>query len=183
MTPNSKIAIALVGWVVATAAMLFLVMPKLGGDILEIQRSKATEYAELEKLRATTRELQRLQEDLDAINQQPVGPEDFFTHDETLVREIQHVEKLAQETGNEIKIDISGTADKALQIQSSSTLFQVPYTVTLKGRFDNLVRFMDLMENSYFVSPVSGFNIAINPAATDSTITTSIFSSFFIHKK
>jgi hypothetical protein len=184
MTPVNKILTALGVWAAITAGMLFFVLPKLGGVITHTQETKATQYAELEKLRQQTRVLQKMQEDLNNIKRQPVQPEDFFTRDVKLVHEIQHEEEIAAQTGNKIKLTISGTADKAQNIQSASALFQVPYTITLQGRFDGLIKFLDLLENSYFISPVSGLNIRTNTDESDpnANIVTTIYANFFIHK-
>lgn len=182
MPPLNKIFIGLFIWIVVTAGMLFIALPKLGGVITHSQETKAAQYAELEKLRQETRVLQKLQEDIDNIKRQPVQPEDFFTRDVKLVHEIQHEEEIAAQTGNKIKLTISGTADKAQNVQSSSVLFQVPYTITLQGRFDGLIKFLDLLENSYFISPVTGLNIQTSAGEGDTNVTTTIFANFYIHK-
>src|SRR4051812_10086969 len=120
MNINKKIALAIVAWIVITAACFMLIFPRVVNSLITLRQSYAKQIGELSELRDRAKALQRMQADIAKVKKEKVQPEDLFTSDLKLVNEIQHIEDAAKFTGNDLKLTISGTAEKAQPVPSAS---------------------------------------------------------------
>lgn len=179
MQPLSKIYIAAVVWLALSGAVFGLIFPKMARSLVDLQQSHQKQITELNSLQEQALGLQKMENDLSQADAQPVKLGSFFTADINLVREVQRLEDISQKTSMAESLTISGTADKAAAVQSASGLYQVPYTLSLKGSFPSFVRYLQYLENSYFISPVNGLTINY---AGKGQIDATVLANFLIHK-
>lgn len=172
---NTIISILLLG------AMFGYIFPKMSKSLVDLQNSHQSQIIKLKQLNEQAKSLSKMNEDLQAVAAMSIKPADFFTSDATLVNEIKTMEEVAAKTKSVMTLSISGTADKALAVSSASGLSQVPYAVTLKTTFPDLIRFIKYMENRYFISPISGLNIS-GDEDKQGGVSATILSSFYIYK-
>lgn len=142
---------------------------KLGGKNLE-----------LEILRREQESFERGKIDLAALEKASYPPEELFSRDTKLVKEIQQLESAAQLHNLALTISISGTSQAAVKVAGTrGELFVVPYTLTLKGDFANTLLFIQEMEHLPFVTRAK--EIAVTTAEGEGS-TTIVSAEFYIKK-
>ncbi len=181
MPIKQKIYFNVILSVLLLGAIFGYVLPKMSNSLIALQNSHQSQIIKLKQLNEQARSLTKMNEDLSVLNQMPVKPSDFFTSDATLVNEIKTIEDVAAKTNSTMTLSISGTADKAVAVNSASGLSQVSYSVSLKSTFPDTVRFIKYMEHRYFISPITGINISGDPD-NKGGITATILSNFYIYK-
>jgi len=183
MSVETKIYVTIFVWLVLSVASLFFVFPKFADGLVALQQTHQSQIDEYNNLKVQIQSLRNMQDELAKISQQPIQPKDLFTSDVKLVKEIQRVENAANSSGLEMALSISGSASTAQAYPGSlSKLLKIPYAVTLNGGFAGVVQFLKYLENSYFISPIGGFDISAGDSALpNKSVTARINSNFFIH--
>lgn len=116
--------------------------------------------------------------DLVALAAKPLQPDDLFSQDTKVVKEIKTLEALAQGLGIELTLQISGTIKTAPKLAGSTAqLYTVPYTVTLVGPFDKIVNFVESSEHLNFVTQTKAVAVGV---ASPSTVRATLTSEFYI---
>jgi hypothetical protein len=118
------------------------------------------------------------QKDLTALAEKPLQPDDLFSQDTKVVKEIKTLETLAQTLGLEFTLQIAGTIQTAVKLpKASGQLYLVPYTVTVEGPFDKLVNYIETAENLNFVTQTK--NLVIG-AGESGRVRATLTSEFYI---
>ena len=180
MNMTKKIILHVALWLGVTGLCFGYIFPKAIAQIRDLQFAHAKQLVALNELRDYARSLQRMEQDLDKLSKEQVQPEQLFTSDLKLVREIQEIEKIAAQTNNDqMKLSLSGTAEKAPAYPGASGLSQIPFTITLTGSFPDALRFIEGLENTYFVAPIN----AVSFTLVEGKVNTTIISNFIIRKE
>ncbi len=132
---------------------------------------------QVQELRQEQKNVQLAKEDLAEISQRTLQPEDFFSRDTTLVREIANIEKITEDLDLDATLAVSGTAKNGLRVEESKDLLGIPYSINLSGRYQDLVKFMEYMENS--ANLVSMRSVSLN-VASGNLVSASIAGAFYI---
>ncbi len=180
MTNQVKIIICTVIFVLFTLGTYFY-----GFDIMAKRNSAladaiAQRNVELEVLLREQKSFEQGKKDLAILEKSDYPPEDLFSSDTKVVKEIQQLESAAQRFGLKLNISVSGTAQNAIKIEkTASSLFAIPYIITLEGSMDNIMMFVQAAEHMPFVSHVKSLSIeAGEEGLSNATIT----SEFYIKK-
>jgi Tfp pilus assembly protein PilO len=138
---------------------------------------KSIEYKALE---VEQRSFQAGQRDLAELAKKDVKPSDLFSQDIRLVTEIETLEFLASKGDLDMTLQISGTVTDAKKVpQSIANIFLIPYTMTVIGDYGNLMKFMEEVEHTPFVTQV---NAIVITAVSGSEVRATLNGSFYIKK-
>jgi hypothetical protein len=136
--------------------------------------AKNQEYAEVQ---AEEQSYELGKKDLVTLQSKPFQPADLFSQDTKVVKEIKTLETLAGTLGVRFSLNVSGTIKDAPKLPGvSSTLYTVPYTVTLEGPFDKIVNFIETTEHLNFVTQTKALSLgASEGGGTQATLTSEFF--------
>ncbi len=179
MKYKSKIVILVVLFVFLTATMFLFVFGKLQNRNLRLSTDVATQRRALEQLQQEQKSFEQGKKDLENLQSRTVQPEDLFSRDTRVVKEIKTLEDLSAVHSLEMNLQVAGTAKDAQKVKSSTQVLFIPYTITVTGPFDKVLAFMDTMENLSFISPVK--NVAMVAEKTG-VVKTTISADFYIKK-
>ncbi len=170
---------------VSAFAVFALMMYLFGFGIMAnknqvISDSLAQRNIELEVLRREQKSFEQGKIDLAIIDKSQYPPDELFSRDTKVVKEIQQLESAAQRYGLDLKISVSGSVKDAKPVEgTSSGLFVIPYTITVEGSPNNILMFMQATERMPFITHVKGFSIGVQ----SEDVTSAIFRSEFYIKK
>lgn len=118
------------------------------------------------------------QKDLTTLEDKPLQPDDLFSQDTKVVKEIKTLETLAQTLQLEFTLQIAGTIKTAPKLpKASGQLYLVPYTITVEGAFDKIVNFIETAENLNFVTQTK--NVVVG-AGENGRVRANLTSEFYI---
>jgi hypothetical protein len=104
----------------------------------------------------------------------------LFSNDTNLVFEIQQLESDAEAYGLNLSIAISGSTKTAVKLKGTKgELYIIPYVATVRGDFNQVMKFIQSMEHMSSVTHVNRLNLATN--AEDGTV--AIINAEFYLKK
>ncbi len=180
LTYKTKIFLA-IGFLVVFIGGMFLFGYGIIASRNQIITDKLSEKTlEWEVLKREQESFEKGKVDLAVLEKASYPPEELFSRDTKLVKEIQQLESAAQLHGLELVISISGTVESAIKAAGTrGELFVVPYTLTLTGDFAKSLMFIQNMEHLPFVTRAREINITSNPDTGSSTV---ISADFFIKK-
>jgi hypothetical protein len=91
--------------------------------------------------------------DLVTLEAKPFQPDDLFSQDTKVVKEIKTLETLAQGLELSFTLRVSGTVKTAPKLaKATAQLYTVPYTVILEGPFDKITNYIETTEHLNFVT-------------------------------
>lgn len=145
-------------------------------DRLDVVNKKNLELLVLEREQQNFEQGKR---DLASLKEQPYPPQDLFSKDTRVVNEIRELEALANRYSLDFSLQVAGssaTAPKAVGV--SANLLQVPYSVTVTGGFNNILKYIEASEHTTFIN--QGYALTI--AAVANGETRAVISSQFYLK-
>lgn len=182
MKLNSKIKIilVLVGFVLFTSAMFWFGYDIIGKRNQEIADSIAKQRVELNLLQREQKSFEEGKKDLAELAKSAYPPEDLFSRDTKVVKEIQQLEAIAQKYDLELTLTVSGTSQTAVKVAGTTAeLFAVPYKIILTGKFENTLQFMQATQRLPFITHAMDVSVV---ATKDDQTRTQISSEFYIKK-
>lgn len=136
---------------------------------------------ELKLLEAEQDSYLQAKKDLEELSKKPMQPEDFFSQDITLVKEIQVLETLGDKYNVDLSFSgISGVVSSAPRAKTQSDIVYVPYSVGLQGSFKNVVNAIEALENLDFVTTLNSMSAS---SGNGDTINVSLTSNFYVRRK
>jgi hypothetical protein len=180
MAAKNKIIIALIIWLAASAfvfAYLFKMFDQANQDIIgKIAEQKKQLFA----LQAQQESFKLAQQDLKNLANKPVQPDNFFSQDVTLVKEIMTLENLGEKLNVNFSLNgLSGTIKNAPKVTSLSGLVSVPYGISLNGSFPRVVDFIETMENLNFITHLTSLNMS----ASGDNVSANLTAIFYLRKQ
>ena len=180
MSTGTKIYISLSLWLAICATMFFSGFKILdrGNHAALVQISK--QKNQMLSLQAEAESYRLAQQDLRDVTQKKYQTSEFFSQDVTLVKEIEILESLGKTRGVNLSLGgISGTINTVPKAQTKGQLFLVPYSVSVNGPLNNVVDFIETLENLDFITTLNSLNIT---SAGDGNINASMGAKFYIRK-
>ncbi len=180
MSYLKKIIILSTFLVLFTGAMFYFVY----GFMDQRNENRASQLSqkslELEVLKREQISFEQGLKDLALLEKATYPPEELFSRDTKLVKEIQQLESVAQLYDLTLSIAISGSTQTAVKIKGTKAeLYAIPYVLSLTGDFGNTMLFIQAMEHLPFVTNAKTVSITTSPAEGT---TTTINAEFYIKK-
>lgn len=182
MKLNSKIKIilVLVGFVLFTGAMFWFGYDIIGARNHALADSIAKQRVELNLLQREQKSFEEGKKDLAELAKSAYPPEDLFSRDTKVVKEIQQLEAVAQKYDIDLTLTVSGTSQTAVKATGTSAeLFAVPYKLILAGTFENTLKFMQVTQRLPFITHAKDISVV---STKDDQTRTQISSEFYIKK-
>lgn len=180
MNYKTKLIILIVGFLLFAALMLLYGYGILSNRNKAIAEAVSAQRRELEVLEREQKSFEEGKKDIAALQSSGRPPEELFSSDTKVVKEIQQLEQTALRYNLELGISVSGTTATAVKVPTATAeLYAIPYTMTLDGSFEDTILFIQSLEHMPFITHVK--SLAISVAADDVTRTT-IASEFYINK-
>lgn len=176
-----KIYITLGIWALLVVFMFVFGFKIVENSNAQEQAKLASLVAEMHQLQAERDSFNNAKKDLDKIAQKTLQPEDFFSQDITLVREVEFFENLASRLG--VKMNLSGpsgTVKSAAPVKSlSGQIISVPLNLTVTGTFSQVVEFAEVLEHLPFAMQVSSLSLSTLSA---NQVSATFIGSFYLRK-
>ncbi len=94
------------------------------------------------------------------LSEKPFPPQDLFSKDTKVVKEIRTLEDLAKKYGLEFTLEVSGTTKTAVKATDvGGDLLQVPYTVNVEGPYNNIQKYVEAAEHTAFINQTQSLAI------------------------
>lgn len=180
MKAKNKIFLALALWAGLSATMFFYFFNILDQANQNTLNSMAQQKIDLANLKAERESYRQAKQDLDYLAKKTYQPTDFFSKDISLVAEIKTLEDLGQQMNVTLQLSgVSGTAATAAKAKTATSLAVIPYSIYLTGQLQQVVKFIEAVENLSFVTKTD--SLAIN-AAENGNVSAVLVASFYIKK-
>lgn len=116
--------------------------------------------------------------DIATLSQKKFPPQELFSKDTKVVKEITILEGLAKNFNLKFILQVSGTAKTATKVPGvSGDLYLVPYTVTLEGNFNDIQKYIESAEHTSFINQTQ--SIAVT-AIADGKTHAMLYSAFYL---
>ncbi len=122
--------------------------------------------------------------DLVTLESKPFQPDDLFSEDTKVVKEIKTLETLAQGLELSFTLQVSGSVKTAPKLSNATgQLYTVPYTVILEGPFDKITNYIQTTEHLNFVTSTKAVKIeASDGGQTQATLTSEFYIKPWKHR-
>jgi Tfp pilus assembly protein PilO len=180
LTSQMKIILVLVGFAIFAILMFLFGYKIMAGRNQAIADTVAQRRLELEVLQREQVSFEQGKKDLARLADATYKPDELFSHDTKVVKEIQQLETAAHRYNVELDLQVSGTAATAKRVDGTSgELYVIPYTINLTGSFDNTALFMQVAERLPFITHAKELSITVGAKDEAKTV---ISSEFYIKK-
>lgn len=182
MNTKTKIYLILTVWLVFSVAMFlygFQIMDKSNRQALaKISQDKV----QMLQLKAQEDSYRLAQQDLDQMAKEQYQPQDFFSSDITLVKEIEALENLGKNLGVELTLGgITGTINTVPKAKTKSgELYYVPYSISVSGSFEKVTDFIETLENLDFITTLN--SLSLTSSGSGDSVSASMSADFYIRK-
>ncbi len=177
---KNKIFILLATWLGLSAAMLLFFFNLLDNSNRNNVDAMFDQKKDLTILKAERQSFVQAQADLLRLSKEIHQPENFFSSDITLVNEIRTLENLGTEYNLQMQLSgVSGTIGTVPKAKTSTALGVIPFTISLSGEFQNVVDFVEVLENLDFITNVN--NLSVN-AGANGQVNASLAANFYLKK-
>lgn len=180
MNNKVKIIILAIAFVLFAVGMNLFGFAVMGNNNEDLSNAISERNVELEVLQREQKSFEQGKIDLAILEKSDFPPEELFSRDTKVVKEIQQLESAAQLYGLELTISVSGSVKDAKPLPgTNSGLFVIPYTITLEGNPNNILMFIQASERMSFITHIKGLNMSVR---TEDMTTAVIRSEFYIKK-
>jgi hypothetical protein len=122
----------------------------------------------------------RAQNDLAKLARESIKPQNFFSQDISLVKEIERLEQIAGNVGVTMTLTgISGTLKTATKATTRSEIYQIPYNLRLEGSLDGVVAFMEYLENLEYITSVGTVGLS---TSDNLSVIANLTANFYLTK-
>lgn len=177
LSAKNKIVILCVIWATLSMSMFFIFFKILDNKNKAALEGMAKDREDLVMLQSESESYKKAQADLDQIKKEEIQPEDFFSKDTTLVKEIQILEGLNNKYGTQVTF--SGISGLVGPSSGSTALMEVPYSITIVGSLANGVDLIENFENLSFITKAHGISFT---SSGDGKVYINLMSNFYIRK-
>jgi Tfp pilus assembly protein PilO len=181
MSAIYKIYLTLAFWVGLSAFMFFYGFNVLGSVNVRAAADISRQKSQLLALQAQQQSYLLSQRDLQQMQAEKVQPEDFFSVDITLVKEIQTLEDLGKSLGVNLTLGgISGIVSPLPKGKSEVELYTLPYSISVSGTLEKTVDFIETLEHLGFITTLNSLSLS---SSADGTVSASMGANFYIRKQ
>ena len=180
MNIKSKIYLTAAIWVGVCLAMFAYGFKRIDAGNRGALAKISSEQSELAVLRTEEENYRQARKDLQDLAAKPLQPEAFFSTDISLVKEIEELEALGKTLSVDLTLGgISGTINSVPKAKTQGQLFLVPYQITVMGSFENVVAFVETLENLDFITSLSSLSLS---SAGSGNVVAGMSATFYIRK-
>jgi hypothetical protein len=178
---KNKIYGALFLWLILSVFMASAGFGLVEKSTEDLNRKYADRMGELNRLKAENLSFIESKKDLADLRKKALQPEDFFSRDTSLVKEVEYLESLTAFLGLDFTLSgLSGTVKSAAKAKTNSAdLVVLPYSISVDGSFSAVSSFIKTMEHLPFASQISAVNIN---AEAENKVRASFPATFYILK-
>ncbi len=180
LTHKQKFVASLSVWLVSAVVMFFYFLPIQQKnnlktiDVIKVLNSKE------QVLLAEKNSYLQTKKALEDLAQLEIQPENFFSKNITLVKEIKKLENLAQELNLEFTLSgISGNLQSATKAPTVSNIFLVPYSIHLEGGLDKTIAYIEHLENLEYINTINSLDIS---ATNEQTVNVNLSANLYVIK-
>lgn len=179
MASKTKTILLVAGFAIFAILMFWFGYGIMGSKNQVLADDIAKRRVELEALQKEQKSFEQGKIDLAILEKADFPPDELFSRDTKVVKEIQQLEDLALRYNLTLVLSVAGNTKTAEKVKGTiSELFVIPYNMGVKGTSSNILAFMQAIEHLSFVSHVQ--NVSIIPSKDDTRATLS--SQFYIKK-
>lgn len=172
-----KISILAIVWLVISAIFFGFGFSYVNNN----SQAKVTDILELKKEQLELQEEQKSfqlgKKDLDTLREREIQPENFFSLDTNLVKEVSVLEELAAVNDVELTLGLSGKSSTLKKAETVGDLLEVPYSLQLEGSYPNVLNFIASAEKLNFITHFRTLSML---AITAGKVNASISALFYI---
>ncbi len=160
------------------AALMFSfgysIMENRNQSRLEIVNQKNLELLVLQREQQNFEQGKR---DLATLLEKPYPPQELFSRDTKVVGEIRTLEAIAARYSLDFTLQVAGSAQAAPKAKGvSGELLQIPYSVTVSGPFNNILKYIEATEHANFINQAQAIELtAISDGNTRATINSQFY--------
>jgi hypothetical protein len=179
LSAKNKIIILSVAWLVISFIMLSFIFKIMDTKNQAALERMATDRQDLAILQGKSLSFKQAQSDLEKLSKEELQPTDFFSKDINLVKEIQVLEDLDAKFNTKVVFSgVSGVIGKGqLSADTASAMSLVPYTLSVNGSFQDVVKLVESFENLYFISKINGLSLS---SSGEGGVNANIGSGFYV---
>lgn len=175
LTSRIKLFLVLTGFGVFAAIMFtygYGILESSNADKLGVVTKLSLEMQGLKKEQII---FEQGKKDIATLSEKIFPPQDLFSKDTKVVKEIKILEELAKQNGLEFDLQISGSTKTATKVPGiTGELYLVPYSVTITGSFNNIQKYIEAAEHTSFINQTQDISIQAVEGKTR-TILNSVF--------
>ncbi|MEZ4180382.1 MAG: hypothetical protein R3B41_02630 [Candidatus Doudnabacteria bacterium] len=180
LSAKSKVIILLVGFVIFAVLMFFLVYPyfdKRNKDILAQINTKKLDLIILER---EQKNFKQARTDIEDLRSKDYPPQELFSRDTKVVKEIKVLEGIANDYNLDFSLQVNGGVEDFKPVEGlTSELFIVPYSVTLEGAYNNVLKYLGSAQKTSFINHTTVVSIR---AIEDGLVEAIIESNFYLQE-
>lgn len=181
LSAKNKIVVIGIFWAGVCVLMVSYLFKFLQQSNEQVLAQIKDQQKELLVLQAEKESYDLAQKDLAELGKRTVQPEDFFSQDVTLVNEIKTLEEL----GNRLNVNLnlsglSGVVKNAPKAPTKGQIFAVPYSISLSGSFNNVIKFLETLEHLDFITLITGLNVS---ATSGGNVSASLTANFYLRQR
>jgi Tfp pilus assembly protein PilO len=180
---KTKIYLWFAVWAALTGLVLGYVFKGMDQANQNILAEISKAQAEKGVLAAERDSYNQAKQDLAAMQKKNLQPQDFFSQDVTLVAEIKTLEALGEKLN--VTFDLSGLSGTVKTVPKANTLsaiLAVPYSISLKGTFGNVVAFIETMENLDFITTLNSVSLAAGSGKDSDLVIANLTANFYLRQ-
>ncbi len=179
-TKKQKFFVGMSVWLAFTFLVFVYFLPIEHKSNLEVIETIKTLSTKEQGLLAEKNSYLQAKQALDDLAKLEIQPENFFSKNITLVKEIKKLESMARDLTVEFTLSgISGNLQSATKAPTVSNIFLVPYSIHLEGSLDKLVTYIEYLENLEYINTVSSLDIS---ATNDNSVSVNLSANFYVIK-
>lgn len=180
MNSKTKIIIVIVAFVLFAVFMFWIGYGIIGNKNKTASDEIGKRRVELEVLQREQKSFEQGKIDLAELSKSAFPPDELFSSDTKVVKEIQMLEQIAQKYNLDLTIAVNGTTAQAQKVSgTTSDLYAVPYNMTLVGSFSNALLFIQAAERLPFITHAQDISVTVGTKDNSNTVIT---SEFYIKK-
>lgn len=178
LTSRVKLFLVIIGFALFAALMF-----TYGYDILDSRNqakleSVSKQNLELQVLKKEQLNFEQGKKDIATLSQKTFPPQDLFSKDTKVVKEIKALEDLAKQYSLVFDLEVSGTTKTAVKVPGvTGDLFLVPYNVTITGTFNNIQKYIQVAEHTSFINQTQRITVQ---AGSEGKTRASLESVFYL---
>ena len=177
---KNQVAIIAAAWLVLSALNFAYFFGILDSRNQEFVNSMEQQKQILASLQAERESEKLAEKDLQKLAKEVYLPENFFSRDVTLVNELETLENLGKKLNVKmLPSGIAGTVSTAPKAKTITDLAVIRYNMSLNGSLQNVVNFIESMENLSFISNIESVSIS---AVDNQTVSATLPANFYLRK-
>ncbi len=136
--------------------------------------------SEFQLLEVEQKSFEQGQKDLQNLSKKNVPPNELFSKDTKVVKEIKVLEEIAAQNGLLFSLTISGTTKSAVKAPgTTSEVFVIPYSANLEGNYESIMKYLQQSEHLSFVTHTKQMTMSVTEKGT---LKAALNSEFYIKK-